>query len=101
MCRDQQVGAIVDRDLRILVEQRAHMRGVRVEVLAAQRPDLDPMLQDKCGRHVVLGGQRVGRTQRGAGAAGLQGEHEVGGLGRDVQTGGDPDSLQRPLLRAE
>ena len=94
--RGQEVGAVVEGDLRVAGGQRRHVAGDRVGALASDRADLDAPGHQR-GRHVVLRGQRVGRAQAHAGAAFGQRGDEVRGLGRDVQAGRDTHALQRPL----
>ncbi len=94
----QQVGTVIERDLRLAFEQRHDVLHVRVEVLATDRAHLDAVIQHERRGDVVLGRQRVGRAQRHLRAARLERPHEAGGLGGDVQAGGDPDPVQRPLV---
>ena len=48
---------------------------------------------------VVLGGKRVGCAERHLGAALLEGAHEVGGFGGDVQAGADAHAFERAFFR--
>ena len=48
---------------------------------------------------VVLRRERVGRAQRDVGAAGLEREHQVGGLGGDVEARADAHAGERLGLR--
>ena len=55
-------------------------------------------------RHIIFRGQWVGSGKGQVGAAGDQGAAEVGGLGRHVQTGGDPragEGLSTRKLRSD
>ena len=61
MQRAEQVGAVVERDLRPPLDQRAHVGGVGVGVLAAAAADLDVAAERR--GHVVLRRQRVGGAQ--------------------------------------
>ena len=94
--RDQ-VGAVVERDLRPGGDQRRDAVGVGGGVLAVAGMDLGA-LGDERGRDLVLRRERVGRAQAGARAAGDQRADEVGGLARDVQAGRDTQPLERPRL---
>ena len=93
----QQVGAVVERHVGAPVGQRRHVLGVGGRVLAPARLDRHPRGRQR-RRHLVLGGERVGRAERGLGAAGGERGHQVGRLGGHVQAGGHLDSLERPLL---
>ena len=57
----------------------------------------DAVAGDQRGRHVVLRGERVARAEDDFGAAGLEREHQVRRLRRDVEAGGDAQALQRLL----
>ena len=50
-------------------------------------------------RHVILRGERIGGAQGQLRPRIRQGEHQVGGLRRHVQTGAHPQAGQRPLGR--
>ena len=60
----------------------------------------DPVVVHEGGGDVVLGRQRVGRAQPHLGAAGDQRADQVGGLGGDVQAGGEALAGER-LLHGE
>ena len=47
------------------------------------------------GGDVVLRAQRVGGAEAHIGPAGLEGFHEVGGFGRHMEAGSDPNALER------
>ncbi len=94
--RDE-VAAVVHRELRVRVGDRVEVRVVRVAILAAAGVDRDPVLGDERRRDVVLGRERVRGAEDDLGAAGLERPHEVGGLGRDVEAGADPQAGERPL----
>ena len=79
------------------VGDRLEMRVIRVAVLAAPGEGGDAVFADQSGRDVVLRGQRVRRRKHHLGAAGLERAHEIGRLGRDVQTRPDADALERPV----
>ena len=94
--RDE-VAAVVHRDLGLRVGDRVQVGVVRVAVLAAPGEGRDAVLGDEGGGDVVLRRERVGRAQEHLGAAGLERPHQVGGLGRDVEAGADPDPGERLL----
>ena len=91
------VGAVVHRDVRLVVDRSLDVRVVRVVVLALDREDADVVLVDERRGDVVLRRQRVRGAQHDVGAARLQRPHEVRGLGRDVEAGGDAVAVQRLL----
>ena len=91
------VGAVVHRDLRLVVDRGLDVLVVGVVVLALDGEDGDVVLVDERSGDVVLRGQRVRRAQHDVRAAGLQRAGEVGGLGGDVQAGGDAVARQRLL----
>ena len=91
------VGAVVHRQLRLVVDRGLDVLVVGVVVLALDREDRDVVLVDQGGCGVVLGRERVRRAQHDVGAAGLQRAHQVGRLGGHVQAGGDPVALERLL----
>src|SRR5690606_2234151 len=49
------------------------------------------------GGDVILGRERVGRAEDDIGAAGLERDREIGGLGRDVEAGGETMAGKRLL----
>ena len=59
-----QVGAVVHRDVRLVLERRGDVPVVAVLVLALDGVDGDAEILDQAGGDVVLGGQRVGGAQR-------------------------------------
>ena len=93
----EQVGAVVDRDLRRPREQGVDVLDVRVEILAMDRPDLDAVVGHERRRDVVLRGQRVRRAQGEDRATGLERADEVRRLGGDVQAGGHAEPGERAL----
>ena len=70
------------------------MAVVGVAILAAPGVGADPVDGGQRCRDVVLGRERVAGRERDFGAAGLEGPHQVGGLGGDVEAGRDPDPLE-------
>ena len=54
---------------------------------------------DQTGGNIVLGRQRVGGTQGHVGTAGLEGAHQVGGFGGDMQAGRQAHAFQGFLAR--
>ena len=91
------VGAVVHRQLRAVVDGGLDVRVVRVVVLAADGEDGDPVLLHERRGDVVLRRERVRRAEDDVGAPRGQRPREVGGLGRHVQAGGDADAVERPL----
>ena len=91
------VGAVVHRDLRLVVDRGLDVLVVRVVVLALDREDGHVELLDERGRDVILRRQRVRRAEHDVRAPGLQRAGEVRGLGRHVQTGRDAVAGERLL----
>jgi hypothetical protein len=91
------IGAVVHRQVRLVVDSRLDVRVVRVVVLALDRKARDVVLVDERRGDVVLRRERIGRAQHDVRAARLQRPHQVGGLGRHVQAGGDAVAAQRLL----
>ena len=91
------VGAVVHRQVRPVVDRGLDVLVVRVVVLALDREDGDVVLLDQRRRDVVLGGERVGRAEDDVRAARLQRAGEVRRLGGHVQAGGDPLPGERLL----
>ena len=94
-----EVGAVIHRHLRLMVERRTDVRVVGVAILALDGVGRDLEMGDERGGHVILRRQRVRRAQHRIGAAGGQGAHQVGRLGGDVEAGADPPALERSLGR--
>ncbi len=91
------VGAVVHRQLGLVVDGRLDVAVVGVVVLALDREDRDVELLDESGGDVVLGRERVRGAEHDVGAAGLQRPHQVRGLARHVQAGRDPVAGERLL----
>ncbi len=92
------VGAVVHRQVRLVVDGGGDVRVVGRVVLAADREHRDVVLGHERRGGVVLGGERIGRAEDEVGAARLERARQVRRLGRDVQAGGDPVALERLLL---
>ena len=86
--RADEVGAVVHRDVRLMLEGGGDMPVVACFVLALDRVDRDVKVVDQAGRDVVLGRQRVGGDEDEVSAAGLEGPGQVGRLGRHMQASG-------------
>ena len=97
--RADQVGAIVHGHVRFVVQGGVHVLVIGDVVLALDGKDRDLVVGDQRGGHIVLGGERVGGGQHHIRAASLQGLHQVGGLGGDVQAGRDAQPFERLLFR--
>ena len=91
------VGAVVHRDLRLVVDRGLDVRVVGVVVLALDREDGDVVLVDERRGDVVLRRERVRRAEHDVRAAGLQRPHQVRGLGRHVEARRDAVAGQRLL----
>ena len=93
------VGAVVHRQLRLVVDRGLDVLVVGVVVLALDREDGDVELVDERRRDVVLRRKRVRRAEHDVRAALLQRAHQVRGLARDVQARGDAVARERLLGR--
>src|SRR5207248_3540827 len=85
-----QVGAVVHRHRRPVLQRGGDVAVVGVVVLSFDGEDADPVVRDQRGRGRIGGRERVGGAEHEVGATGLQGDREVGGFGGDVQAGGQP-----------
>ena len=92
-----QVGAIVHGDRRGVIQDRVDVLVIGVGILAADGKDRDA-LGDQGRGDVILSGQRVGCAQQRLSTTIAQCQHQVGGLGRDVEAGGDHETIQWLLL---
>ena len=88
MKRRNQVGAVIHRDMRFEIERLVDMLVIGLVVFAVDGKDGDAVIFHQRSRDIILRGKRIGRAQYGIGAAGLEGDHQVGGLGRHMQTAG-------------
>ncbi len=95
----REVRPVVHRQVRAGRERLVNVPVIGVAILPPAREHGEVHVLDQGGRDVILRGKRVAGAQRQRRAPGLQGAHEVCGLGRHVQAGGDPDPLERPLAR--
>ena len=68
-----EVGAVVHRDVRFMIEGGGDVLVVGVGVFAVDGVDGDAEVVNQAGGHVVLRGERVGGDQHEVGAAGLAG----------------------------
>jgi hypothetical protein len=92
-----QVGAVVHRHVRLVLQGLGDVPVIARLILPLDRIDGDAEVLDQAGGDVVLGRQRVRGDQDQVRTAGDQGPGEVGGLGRHVQTGRHPQAGQRLL----
>ena len=97
MQRDEQVGAVVDRDLRRAVEHVGDVAGEGVEVLAVAGEDRDAVRSASVAATSswVASGLAAHRATSAPPAVSVR--HQVGRLRRDVQARRDGEALQRPL----
>ncbi len=89
------VGAVVHRHLGAVVERLVDVAVVGGVVFALDGKDRHAILDHQRSGDVVLGAERIAGAQPRVGPAGLEGAHQVGRLGGDVQAGGDADAGQR------
>ena len=91
------VGAVVHRQVRTVIDRGLDVAVVGVVVLALDREDADAVLLDERRGDVVLGRERVGRAEHDVRAARRQRAGEVRRLGRHVQARGDAVPCERLL----
>ena len=94
-----EVGAVVHRHLRPVVERGFYVLVVRIVVLASDRIRLDRVMRSKRCRDGVVGRERIGRAQRDVRAARFESQHQVGRLAGHVQARGQALALQRLVFR--
>ena len=80
-----------------MIERGLDVLEVGVAVFALDGVDGDALVDQRRG-DVVLRAQRIGGAEDQLGAAGVQGLHQMRGLGGDVQAGGDALPFERLLL---
>jgi len=98
MQRAHQVCTIIHGHLRLVVQSRAQVFVVSNIIFAFDGKGGNlKMVDQRCG-DIILGRQRVRSSQRHIRPAGLERAHEVGRLGRHVQTGRNTHSLQRAFF---
>ncbi len=85
-----QIGAVVHRDVRLVIERRHDVRIVGIVVLALDGVDRDVVVANQAGSDIVLGRQRVGGAQHNVGSTVAQRDRQVGRLGSDVQACRNP-----------
>ena len=93
-----QVGAVVHRDLRLVIDCRQDVLVVGVIVLALDGEYGDAVVAHQTGGHIILRGKRIGSAKHHVGAAIAQADGQVCSLRRHVQAGGDANALQRLVL---
>src|SRR5207237_10494804 len=94
-----QVGAVVHRELRTMVQSRFDVLVVGLVILSADRISLHGVVRREGGGNGVIGGQRVGRAQRQIRASGFQREHQVCRLAGDVKARSQTQAFQRLIFR--
>ena len=87
-----QVGAIVHRDVRLVIDGGEDVVVVGVVVLTLDGEDGNVVVADQAGGDVILRRQRIRGAEHDFGPAIAQADREVRGLGGDVQAGGDADA---------
>jgi hypothetical protein len=94
MDQGDDVGAVVDDDLRSVVERRANVPVVRIVVFAFDGIDRDPLLDER-RRDFILSRQRVACAENGIRAARLQGKRQVRCFRRDMRANHDANAVER------
>ena len=94
-----EVGAVVHRQLRPVIEGRLDVLVVGLVVLAADRVGLDAVKGGQGRRHRIIRRERIGRAQGDLPTACFQREHQVGSLARHVQARRQPQPFERLVFR--
>ena len=98
MQRADQVGAIIHRHLGLVIQRGADMPVVGDIVFAFDCEGGDLVMRNQAGRHIILGGKRVGCGQNDICATQVERIHQVGRLGGHMQAGGDAHAFQRAFF---
>jgi len=93
-----QIGAVVHDDLRIGGHHLRDVTLIGFRVLAGDGIHAHAVVAHERGSSVVLGGQRIGGTERHLRARSHERAHEVRRLGGHVHAGADAHALERALL---
>ncbi len=91
------VGAVVHRQLRAMVDRGLDVGVVRVVVLAADGVDGDPVLLDQGRRYVVLRRERIRGAEDDVGPARVRACAPGWRSPGHVEAGGDTKTVERPL----
>jgi hypothetical protein len=95
-----EVGPVVHGEVRGMVERGDDVTVIGLVVFTSYGEDGDAEVLDEARGDVVLGGEGIGAAEDDASARGLEGAGEVGGLGGDVETGGETETPEG-LFRGE
>ena len=90
-----QIGAVVKGHSRPLTQHGVQMLVVGLIVLTPDGVGRNPLTDNQGGGRIVLGRERVRGAQHDARPAGLEGPHQIGGFGSDVQAGRHAQALER------
>ena len=96
-CGDD-IGAVIDDHIRLVVERGHDVAMVGLGILALDREDRKALI-DQRRRHIVLRRKRIACAKNGISAAGLERQREVRGLGRDVRADEHANAVERLLRR--
>ena len=81
-----------------MVERGHDVRVVRIVVLTLDGEDGNVVVTHEAGGHVVLRGERVRGAEGHVGSAIAEADHQICGLGGDVQAGRDADAFEGLVL---
>ena len=93
-----QIGAVVHCDMRSVIDGGHNVAVVAFAVFTLDGEHGNVVLAHQTGGHVILRGKRIGGAKHHVGAAIPKCDRQVGSFRRDVQAGGNADSLQRLVL---
>ncbi len=95
--RDE-IGAVVHRNVRLVVDGGQDVVVIRVVVLALDGKHRNVVIADKRCGNIILGRKRIRGAEDHFGSAVAQADRKIRGLGRDVQAGRHSDSGERLVL---
>src|SRR5262245_7620771 len=88
------VRAVVNDQMRLVIERDTHMLVVSLDCLTFDRVNRDPVVLDQGGGHIVLGTQRIGGNQDSIDTGGAQGACKICSFGGHVSASHESKSLQ-------
>ena len=93
MHRRHHVRAVIDQDVRFVVERGVDMSVVGLVVFALDGEDWNPFVHQS-RRHIILCRKRIAGAENGIGATGLERQRQIRGLGRDMGADEHADAVE-------
>jgi hypothetical protein len=97
MCLADEVGTVIKRYLRPMVQSRIHVAVVPIRVLTSPRENRDTVMHNQCRRNIVLGAKGIARAKHELCPSSHENARKVAGFGRYVQAAANPCVFKRPL----